>query len=79
VPGTRSDLVRPPAVQMNAGRIAAVGTVMFFVAFLALLAFWGRLQAHGHEIWLWTCLAGWLLGIAGWLLILKHRRQGRTR
>ena len=71
--------MQPPAVQMNAGRIALVGTAIYFVAFLALLPFWSWLQRNGVEGWLWTCLAGWLLGIAGWLLIRKHRREGRTR
>ncbi len=79
VRGKRTQLVQPPAVRMNVGRIAAAGTVVFFLVFVALLPFWGWLQAHGHEMWLWTCLAGWLLGIAGWLLAAKHRREGRTR
>jgi hypothetical protein len=74
-----TDLIQPPAVQMNAGRIVAVGTAAFFLAFLVLLPFWSQLRAHGHEVWLWTCLAGWLLGIVGWLLMRKHRREGRTR
>jgi hypothetical protein len=74
----RTDLVQPPAVQMNVGRIALVGTGLFFVAFLVLLPFWSKLRSAHHEIWLWTCLAGWLLGIIGWLLTVKHRREGRT-
>jgi uncharacterized membrane protein YfcA len=79
VRGKRGELVQPPAVQMNASRVAAVGTAVFFVAFVVLLPFSARLRAHGHEIWLWTCLAGWLLGILGILLSVKHRREGRTR
>ena len=72
------ELVTPPAVQMNARRIVAVGTVLFFVAFLVLLPFYGRLGDDGHRDWLWTCLAGGVLGIIGWSLMVKHRREGRT-
>jgi uncharacterized membrane protein YfcA len=76
--GAPTDLKQPPAVQMNARRIAAVGTALFFVAFVVLLPFWGWLHRHDHVTWLWTCLAGWLLGIGGFLLAGKHRREGRT-
>ncbi len=68
----------PPAVQINARRIVAVGTGIWFVAFVALLPFWNWLHQHGHRIWLWTCLAGWLLGLIGLSIMLRHRRAGRT-
>ena len=57
--------------------IVLVGTVLWFVAFVVLLPFYGWLGRHGHREWLWTCLAGWLLGLAGWLLLRKHRQEGR--
>jgi uncharacterized membrane protein YfcA len=72
------ELVQPPAVRMNTGRIVAVGTSLFFVAFVALLPFYGWLGDHHHRIWLWTALAGWVLGIIGWMIMLRHRRLGRT-
>jgi Protein of unknown function (DUF2530) len=72
------DLVTPPAVQINARRIVAVGTVIWFVAFVALLPFWTWLGDHGHRIWLWTCLAGWVLGLLGLAVMVRHRRAGRT-
>lgn len=72
------DLVTPPAVQINARRIVAVGTVVWFVAFVALLPFWTWLGEHGHRVWLWTCLAGWLLGLLGLAIMVRHRRAGRT-
>lgn len=72
------ELVQPPAVQMNARRIVAVGTGLFFVAFVVLLPFYGWLGAHDHRLWLWTCLAGWVLGLVGEVLMIKHRRDGRT-
>jgi hypothetical protein len=72
------DLVNPPAVQINARRIVAIGTGIWFLAFVALLPFWNWLGDHGHRIWLWTCLAGWILGLLGSAIMLRHRRAGRT-
>jgi hypothetical protein len=71
-------LVTPPAVQMNARRIVAVGTALFLVAFVVLLPFYGWLGRHEHRLWLWTCLAGFLLGLAGYALMVRHRGMGRT-
>jgi hypothetical protein len=71
-------LVQPPPVQMNARRLVAVGTALWFVAFVVLLPFYGWLGRHHHRIWLWTCLAGWILGIIGWSIMLRHRKLGRT-
>jgi hypothetical protein len=74
----KRQLVQPPAVQLNARRAALVGTLAWFVAFVALLPFYGWLGSHDHRIWLWTSLAGWLLGLGGYLLASRHRRLGRT-
>ncbi|MDQ6849748.1 MAG: DUF2530 domain-containing protein [Actinomycetota bacterium] len=63
---------------MNTRRIAAVGTGVFLLGFLVLLPFYGWLGSHDHRIWLWTCLAGAVLGIVGWSLMVKHKRDGRT-
>jgi hypothetical protein len=71
-------LVQPPAVRINAWRIVVVGTALWFVAFVALLPAYGWLGTHHHRIWLWTCLAGWLLGLTGLTIMRRHRREGRT-
>jgi hypothetical protein len=71
-------LVTPPAVRMHTQRIVTLGTIAFFVVFVALLPAYGWLGTHHHRIWLWTCLAGWLLGLVGSALMIKHRREGRT-
>jgi uncharacterized protein (DUF486 family) len=63
---------------MNTRRIAAVGTLLFLLGFLALLPWYGWLGAHHHRDWLWTCLAGWVVGLLGWSLMIKHHREGRT-
>lgn len=72
------ELVTPPAVQINARRIVAAGTLLWFVAFVALLPFYGWLGRHDHRVWLWTCLAGTILGASGWSIMTRHRGMGRT-
>ncbi len=72
------ELVTPPPVQINARRIVMAGTLLWFVAFVALLPFYGWLGDHHHRIWLWTCLAGGCLGIVGYSLMARHRKAGRT-
>ncbi|GAA4118666.1 hypothetical protein GCM10022215_20450 [Nocardioides fonticola] len=57
-------------------RSVQVGTIAFFVAFLALLPFYGRLQDDGRGWWLWTCLTGTGLGLLG-LEYCKRRRRAR--
>jgi uncharacterized protein DUF2530 len=71
-------LVQPPPMQINTGRIVAVGTAIWFLAFVVLLPFYTWLGHHHHRIWLWTCLAGWILGGIGYTLVGRHRRAGRT-
>jgi hypothetical protein len=74
----RPHLARPPAVRIDARKIVATGTALWLLGFLALLPFWNWLGAHHHRLWLWTCLAGAVLGVIGYLLMARHRRQGRT-
>lgn len=69
---------RPAAVQADPRPVVAVGTALFLLGFVVLLPFYGWLGEHHHRVWLWTCLAGWLLGIVGLVLVRKHRREGRA-
>lgn len=46
-------------------RTVTVGTALWVVALLALLPFVGTLRDAGHIWWLWTCLAGFGLGLIG--------------
>jgi hypothetical protein len=71
-------LAQPPAVRINARRIVAIGTAMWFAAFVVLLPFYGWLGRHEHRVWLWTCLAGWILGLVGYSIMRRHRAEGRT-
>jgi hypothetical protein len=62
---------------VNARTVVLIGTVLFFLAFVALLPFWNWLGEHGHRVWLWTALAGWVLGLLAMPLIGKHSDEGR--
>jgi hypothetical protein len=58
-------------------RTVQVGTAVFFLGFLALLPFYGRLAEDDHTWWLWMCLSGVALGLFG-LEYCKRRRALRT-
>lgn len=47
-------------------RTLAVGTALWGVAFLMLLPFYGELRDSERLWWLWTCAAGFGLGLVGW-------------
>jgi hypothetical protein len=47
-------------------RTVSVGTALFLIAGLALLPFYGWLEDHDREWWLWTCVAGFGLGLFGY-------------
>jgi hypothetical protein len=62
---------------VDARRVILLGTGLFLLAFLALLPFWGWLGRHDHRVWLWTALAGTVLGLLALPLIRKHTGEGR--
>lgn len=58
-------------------RTVAVGTVLFLVAGLGLLPFQGWLEEHDREWWLWTCAAGFGLGLFGFTYCRRRARHHR--
>lgn len=58
-------------------RTTEVGVAVWLVAFVALLPFYGALQDSGRTWWLWTCLAGFGLGLFG-LEYCRRRRRARA-
>ena len=60
-------------------RTVAVGSLLFLVAFLLLLPFYGRLEEDGKTWWLWTCLAGFGLGVIGWDYCRRRKRRRQQR
>lgn len=59
-------------------RTLQVGTLLWAVAFVALLPFYERLEKDGHLWWLWTTLAGFGLGVLGWDFC-RRRRNARAK
>lgn len=62
---------------INAWPVVLTGTSLFFLAFVVLLPFWSWLGSHGHRVWLWTALAGGVLGLLSLPLVRKHTGEGR--
>lgn len=58
-------------------RTAEVGTAIWLVAFIALLPFYGALEDSGRTWWLWTCMAGFGIGLFG-LEYCRRRRRARA-
>jgi hypothetical protein len=76
--GTRTYFIADvPPLDVDGVRTIEVGVVLWLIGFLALLPFYGRLQDTGRDWWLWTCLAGFGLGLIG-LEICRRRRRKRA-
>lgn len=56
-------------------RTVTVGAVLWAVAFFALLPFYSTLQKNDHGWWLWTCSAGFGLGLLGLDYCRRRRRK----
>jgi uncharacterized protein DUF2530 len=54
---------------------AVAGMVVWAVVGLVVLLFF----REGHENWLWTCLAGFLLGFPGLAVMIRHDANRRAR
>jgi len=62
-------------LDVDGTRTVAVGALSFLVAFLLLLPFREHLEATGRGWWMWTCLAGFGLGVVGWEYCRRRRRR----
>ena len=56
-------------------RTVAIGSALWLVAFVLLLPFYSRLEETHRLWWLWTCLAGFGLGILGWDYCRRRRNR----
>ncbi|MGH3341832.1 MAG: DUF2530 domain-containing protein [Carbonactinosporaceae bacterium] len=65
----------PPPFQTNDVRVVSIGTASWLVALLALLPFREQLSEQGKGWWMWTCLAGFGLGL--WGITYCRRRAHR--
>jgi hypothetical protein len=62
-------------LDLDGVRTMQVGTALWGIALVLLLPFYSRLQADGHLWWLWTCVAGFGLGLVGWDHCARRRRR----
>ena len=56
-----------------------MGSLLFLVAFVVLLPFHGQLEEADKTWWLWTCLAGFGLGVIGWDYCRRRKRRRVAR
>jgi Protein of unknown function (DUF2530) len=76
--GNRTYLVADvDPLDVDGVRTLEVGTAIWLVAFVALLPFYGKLDETGRTWWLWTCMAGFGLGLFG-IEICRRRSKQRA-
>ncbi|HSX68253.1 DUF2530 domain-containing protein [Nocardioides sp.] len=76
--GNRTYLVADvEPLDLDGVRTVEIGTVLWLVAFLAMLPFYGSLEESGRLWWLWACMAGFGLGLFG-IEICRKRRARRA-
>lgn len=76
--GEHHVLVQAPVAPVDADGVMAsqLGTAAF--GLLTIVAWWFRdaLEQRGDAWWLWTCLTGFLIGVA--IVAFTRRRRART-
>jgi hypothetical protein len=76
--GNRTYIVANVApLDVDGVRTSEVGAAIWLIAFLALLPFYGALEDTGRTWWLWTCLAGFGIGLFG-VEYCRRRRKARA-
>ncbi len=76
--GNRTYIVANVApLDVDGVRTSEVGAAIWLVGFLALLPFYGALEDSGRTWWLWTCLAGFGIGLFG-VEYCRRRRRARA-
>lgn len=72
--GKRTYIVADVApLDVDGVRTLLVGSILWALAFVMLLPFSGRLREDGQLWWLWTCVAGFGLGLLGWDFCRRRR------
>ncbi|GAA2386191.1 hypothetical protein GCM10010420_06100 [Streptomyces glaucosporus] len=74
---TSGERKAPEPLEGNVVATIVGGTVIWFVLFLVQLPFYGWFADRDRTWWLWTCLAGGVLGLLGiWIV---RRREAAIR
>jgi len=68
----------PEPLEANDVATVTVGTIVWFVLFVAQLPFYGWYSDHGHTWFIWSCAAGAGLGLLG-LMYVRARRDAIAR
>ncbi len=74
---TRTRHQAPPPLEANDELVTAVITAGWAVALVVLLVFRNQLPA-GERWWIWTCLAGLVMGLFG-LWYVPRLKRARAR
>ena len=75
---TRSQRPSPPPLEANDELVTAVITAAWAVALVVLLVLRDQLPA-GERWWIWTCLAGLVMGLFGlWYVPRVKRSRARA-
>ncbi len=62
-------------LDVDAVRTVQVGTALWAIALVVTLVFRDTLTDDGRSWWIWTCVAGVLLGLVGLLVTTRRRRR----
>lgn len=62
----------PEPLDVDSTRVILAGTALWFVGFAVLLF----VDVGDDRRWLWTCVAGFVLGLMGLALSVRQRRHG---
>jgi hypothetical protein len=65
----------PEPLETHDQLVIVIGTSIWAIAFVVLLAMHDRLEEHGHGWWPWTALAG--VGLGFWGMRVVRRRAAR--
>lgn len=68
----------PPVRGAGLAHVIIPGTALWLVALIVLLFMIPTLRSHDAMLWLWTSLAGWVLGFVG-LAIYGWQRAAARR
>lgn len=68
-------LPSPPPLDVDLATVIGVGTALWLAAFVVALI----LRPHGDDLWLWACLAGAVLGGAGFVVMTVQKRATARR
>lgn len=75
---TRQYRPAPPPLETNEQVVTGIVTAGWAVALITVLVLRDRLPA-GERWWIWTCLAGFLMGLFGlWYVPHLKRKRART-